>query len=93
MASRHTPGPWEVVKGQEADDWGVTEVSKRGSSSIAQMVWENDARLIAAAPELLEACQLVLSGAEDHGLFVGKSQDPKFYVRFLRAVIAKVEVR
>jgi len=59
-STTHTRGPWEVVPGDWSDDWGVTERGVAGQS-IAQMVWENDARLIAAAPDLLQACKIALN--------------------------------
>lgn len=33
---------WEVVPGKEQDDWGITEIDHAGSS-IAQMMWQEDA--------------------------------------------------
>ena len=59
--SAHTPGPWVVdgsrVRGSGGRDW-VCETSPGGrfSKSVRE---ENDAdaRLIAAAPDLLAACE------------------------------------
>jgi DNA-directed RNA polymerase subunit RPC12/RpoP len=37
---------WKVVKGSEADDWGICRESETHGKSIAQMLWEEDARHI-----------------------------------------------
>jgi len=52
----HTPGPWELV--QERDYLNLQE--KDTNLVIAQFISssDEDARLIAAAPELLEQCKL-----------------------------------
>ena len=52
----HTPGPWELV--QERDYLNLQE--KDTNLVIAQFIGSSDAnaRLIAAAPELLEQCKL-----------------------------------
>ena len=52
----HTPGPWELV--QERDYLNLQE--KDTNLVIAQFMGASneDARLIAAAPELLEQCKL-----------------------------------
>jgi|SRR5690242_6038056 len=53
-----TSGPWVVVKGQESDDYGVTESGCLSGKSIAQMCWGYDAEFIAHArtdiPRLLD---------------------------------------
>lgn len=53
---KHTPGPWQAV-----DDYGTWEIES-ASSAIATVnhnrpQHEANARIIAAAPELLEALQ------------------------------------
>lgn len=67
--SKHTPGPWEVH--EIDDDWGIDpdnpEVISRGVRQVGgrsinqgvdlEMFSEADARLIAAAPDLLAACE------------------------------------
>jgi len=52
----HTPGPWELV--QERDYLNLEE--KDTNLVIAQFIGssDEDARLIAAAPEMLEQCKL-----------------------------------
>ena len=68
--SKHTPGPWECMGGA-----GATVVVADGDSVVASLrdrfggSVAHDARLIAAAPELLEALQKIgaLSSSPDAG--------------------------
>lgn len=65
----HTPGPWHyqekadaythIVRGQK--NWFVCQL-KQDSSGLA----EADARLIAAAPELLELCERTLQEIDEN---------------------------
>lgn len=66
--SKHTAGPWEAV---EVGSFGfenpiaVCEVQTAdGYETICESAWAKDARLIAAAPELLEALRDMLAVAE-----------------------------
>ncbi|KPF66092.1 hypothetical protein IP84_16900 [beta proteobacterium AAP99] len=87
--SKHTPGPWRAycrdigyVEGTEWSEdeflqWeveGPEEPIGRGS------FFQGDARLIAAAPELLDACKKALYALK------GREHD-----QFLRDAIAKAE--
>ena len=68
--TKHTPGPWEVVGGtiiQTADErrkW-VAEVPAASSIHETFITDRANARLIAAAPELLEACEFALEELND----------------------------
>ena len=66
-----TPGPWEIM-----DDDGELEIVQSGSIGYGQgwksysdicseVSVQDNAKLIAAAPELLEALQELISGYED----------------------------
>ena len=95
----HTPGPWEIEYedelGNPLDD-GLTIES--GDGPVAFRVIDCSAHLIAAAPDLLAACQAVaadleqllngddFSGMSDEELFAG-------FLRVLRPAIAKAEGR
>ena len=61
--SKHTPGPWEP--GEEAGIWAGKRkicvmryfLNKSNPLKICEKETQANARLIAAAPELLEACK------------------------------------
>lgn len=66
--AKHTPGPWHVdeppyefnryISGnahKDGDDWVSTSVAKVLGNATSRNVTEANARLIAAAPELLDA--------------------------------------
>lgn len=63
----HTPGPWAVYPRRAADgsvvvtDAGNGQVATLRSTSKTVKMIEADARLIAAAPDLLEACEEIAS--------------------------------
>lgn len=67
--SKHTPGPWNYTMDKErgwdfkltADHGKTAIVSGCGCCDSPWVSCEADARLIAAAPELLEALELVVS--------------------------------
>ncbi len=65
---KHTPGPWIVNESQEDCLYGKVSIETEGEYFIAQ-VDESinqaaNARLIAAAPDLLDALQLLLDQAD-----------------------------
>lgn len=63
--AKHTPGPWVVQ--EYSDGFGVSAIADDDLEAICTMIVpingdeESNARLIAAAPELLEALELALS--------------------------------
>jgi len=67
----HTPGPWRVIEGTHSADKRFSVVSENenitGWGCVQQL--EGNARLIAAAPELLAACQAALEEVQhfSHG--------------------------
>src|SRR5262245_5036653 len=98
--SKHTPGPWEngpfdVYSKADIEDGGniVCEAPQDWEDSMYR--WEANARLIAAAPELLEACEAGFRALYDliQSEFATSSNphpadsDPD--VALLRAAIAK----
>ena len=56
MNTKHTPGPWTVQPDWLGPTWGG-RVYNEALDLIAEVEELNDARLIAAAPDLLEACK------------------------------------
>ena len=54
--SEHTPGPWEITTGSATPYCGISARLPQGKvAMIAVRVPRNDARLIAASPDLFEA--------------------------------------
>jgi hypothetical protein len=65
--SKHTPGPWNLYP-NSASDWVVRKMFPDGQESheIARCTSGMDnARLISAAPDLLEALEFVIRGVPD----------------------------
>lgn len=58
----HTPGPWTCHYQKNAGLWTVR--SQENGHRVAKDLLPDDARLVAAAPELLEAAQALLYPAE-----------------------------
>jgi hypothetical protein len=94
--SGHTPGPWKVQDDRTTD--GTFRVFPHEGPSICNLrhgEMEANARLIAAAPELLRACEEALNALLDyvplleaHGSVMGYGH--AVIVR-LKAAIAKAE--
>jgi len=81
--SKHTPGPWTIGE----NHGGVVEVTASDDMSVAENVCANDARLIAAAPELLSAARDLVYG-------FGLVQGPVGFaekILALRAAIARAD--
>ena len=62
---KHAPGPWYWYKGLSYGELGSTIFSEKGHE-LAKMVFitpelDSSARLMAAAPELLQALEILLS--------------------------------
>lgn len=110
--AKHTPGPWHVRYRQKRSDFdgGMPEIvgDENGLPVIADIRWngENEeygqanARLIAAAPELLEACKRAYAELDDrYDVDRPVGESPKEYpfggagelMRILRVAIAKAE--
>jgi len=94
--SAHTPGPWRDIGGcghvfaeVDWDDQSVDRVivmSQLASVDTSRKTWEANARLIAAAPELLEALKEIIAAADGDGW---NQLDASFATA--RAAIAKAE--
>lgn len=91
MTQAHTPGPWVVYSAPANTASGAPiETEIRGGnyivSRLGRLTHETahaNARLIASAPELLEACIAVAGVYQDAG------DDVPLFVRRCRAAIAK----
>ena len=82
MQSKHTPGPWSVVEYNEGRNMDIQD------SKGAGVLTKDNARLIAAAPDLLAALELIehaaISGMD--GDMLAALQD---IMQGARAAIAK----
>jgi len=89
--AKHTPGPWEAKNtgrhwnNEEIDNWIIT-YGKDDEQIVDHCYEEADARLIAAAPDLLAACESFV-GAYPMG--INKDLDEAY--RAARAAIHKVK--
>lgn len=97
---KHTPGPWMIQSATrnydnfkiEAEGWGIiTNIEDNSNES------ESNARLIAAAPEMLEALKDLLSefdarNEEFIDIRVGYFKDTAG-IAYTRTIIAKAEGR
>lgn len=91
---KHTPGPWHYTK-REDDSIGVFDNSYGTAEGIrvAEIEMSNDrpseanAKLISAAPDLLEACQALMKAISGMQWYdeVGDA------IKLVEAAIAKVE--
>ena len=87
--SAHTPGPWTVV----AIDWGETGNARLELKEI-QRTGMADARLIAAAPDLLAALQALVAELDGPGKpYSSDSYAPPQFIETARAAIAKATNR
>ena len=89
MTTKHTPGPWTVGKCGEVVAGGTTLADVYGDDEQADI----DARLMAAAPDLLEALKDIADDYTDRFDLESPSTNPgiKNYVRLARAAIAKAQ--
>jgi hypothetical protein len=68
----YTPAPWKIVgviTDNEPNEYHITTGQWGNSETIALVIYEPNARLISAAPELLEACKKLL-GTCGHSEYV-----------------------
>lgn len=91
--SKHTPGPWNVSEefdgtSIKAGMFHVTHTIQAcgfHEPDVDKAVTQANARLIAAAPELLEACQALIAYCDKNP----PMGDSLWSVRQIRAAIAK----
>lgn len=88
--SKHTPGPWIIVDTQRGDAIVNALIDESGAAMYGPIVdggidTEANARLIAAAPELLAACEAVIE-EQSIGMYGAISNE---CIAQLRAAVAK----
>lgn len=100
--AKHTPGPWTAVGNVvvHAQGVGPRYLADCNSVDVPRPQQAANARLIAAAPDLLEACKQSLSSAQYmvrtlNGSKIGKDQQRvlawRTEARILKKLIAKAE--
>ncbi len=89
---KHTPGPWEsqATAGYETHGQRAVYAEENGKDIAIVYDGEANARLIAAAPELLEACKALVGSDHDGKSFTSRAA---LATRLARAAIAKAEGR
>jgi hypothetical protein len=87
MSGRFTPGPWFTEASHEAHPrYGIF----KGANVILARVWTpEDARLIAAAPELYEALRILMAAADHAGGLGGCDPELEAACRLGAAALAK----
>lgn len=92
IAAKHTPGPWrarEHNSGASIVDAGPFQILLTNTVGATADVWTANARLIAAAPELLQLVKEALDEFENpHSLL-----DIRDWMAAAKAAIAKAEQR
>ena len=79
MSAQHTPGPWEATQVQTVIAGGDQLIADCATGCRGLTCQERDAnaRLIAAAPDLLEACAALIAchdnGGTDVALALGRA--------------------
>lgn len=83
MNTKHTPGPWKWI----GNPSGAVEIFASDGSNVRLINQVANARLIAAAPELLAALESAM------GMLKGHRETPEREARyeFARAAIAKAK--
>lgn len=88
MTTNHTPGPWFCENGDNRwavwDDEGMACICDVHAGVEPDPSGATHARLIAAAPDLLAACEMMLT-------VYGLSQEAPHAVEVMRAAIAKAK--
>jgi len=91
---KHTPGPWTIALDAPEDGWVV--VLRKHQEGVIALCELRDQRLIAAAPELLEAAKYALKCLDAANETLGGWDSSPYYVEAradLKKAIAKAEGR
>jgi len=89
----HTPGPWSAIPDSGEDHEGDWYILTDEEEAIATGLSEPDARLIAAAPDLLAVCKRMVAEAGPATLPLNAAMVANFVTIYvdMRAIIAKAE--
>lgn len=93
MSSKHTPGPWSANPGSNSDSHYMVFKADGNFLTLDDEQHEYNARLIAAAPELLEALKTMTDEYAASMRDAGVTHYPEALaiVRQARAVISKAK--
>jgi hypothetical protein len=92
MSAKHTPGPWEAV----IPSWGLPKIVDAGGREIAHHIAniERDgrtvnlnARLIAAAPEMLAALEWAVDTADAEQYEAGWYADARMAIAKAKGIV------
>jgi hypothetical protein len=90
VKAEHTPGPWyETTRGRNEYQSAICQESTGKTIALTYTSNDADARLIAAAPDALAVCELVLEAW--HGNAKNFERKEPEYVKAARLVIAKAK--
>lgn len=84
----HTPGPWTAALVGDGGGKGLYEL-QAGVHTLGEYMHEDDARLAAAAPDLLEALKGLLADIEDYQRINKLGGEDNHWQVIARAAIAK----
>lgn len=92
--NKHTPGPWIAKRVRDSETNGDLDIDSVDGYHIAESIGglddgeeEANARLIAAAPDLLHACAAIVEWCDKNP----PAGDALYCINQARAAIAKVE--
>ena len=93
----HTPGPWEALNEGTSNDNFVTSIYSEGYKGLLIARCNQnanhfeDAKLIAAAPELYSSLKKLVERLDANGGIGEYKGGPAFVMKFARAALEKVE--
>lgn len=99
---KHTPGPWYIAAGSPKPHVvaGAFDVLLSNPDGADAEIWQANAHLIAAAPEMYAACKAVSDFSVLRTQRFAEDSDTDYFLRVIeelkelsRAVIAKAEGR
>jgi hypothetical protein len=88
----HTTGPWHASQYLDNGEWGVLNKDNVIVVGVSWHITKEDAQLIAAAPELLEACKAMVEDEAFEDLCQGIGEIPK-WLELAKAAIYKARGR
>jgi hypothetical protein len=90
-AMTHTPKPWVVTESGDVDgpDTGYGELRVATCSNTARVESKGNANLIAAGPDLLEACKRFITAFDSGGYTWGENDEHYGAIGAIREAISK----